>query len=360
MDFMDIFNDDAFSLTKMVAAINSVENLPGRVGSLVFQGVSEGTNSLTVSFESQNNVLTLIPTTPRGAPAPKEKRDRGTLRAVSIPQIKLEDTIGVHSIQGVRKFGTTNELEGVQAVVQRQMRKMNLRHDLTLEYHRLGAVQGLILDADGSVLLDLFSLFGVKNSDGDTGPEIFDFDFDGFESEGYEDNVRVKCHRVKRYMIRKSGLGGQLPSTARIWALCGSNFFDRLISDKSVREVYRNTSEQERRLGGNYVNGIFEFAGIVFEEYQGTDDGTTVAIDPDECRFFMVGVPGLYAEYFAPADFFETVNTLGLPRYAKVAPDGRFNQSMELHTQQNPLPICLRPQTLARGVWGDSVSDSST
>ena len=44
----------------------------------------------------------------------------------------------------------------------------------------------------------------------------------------------------------------------------------------------------------------------------------------------------------------ETVNTVGLPRYAKLAPDGRFNQFVELHTQQNPLPLCLRTKTLCK------------
>jgi hypothetical protein len=99
-------------------------------------------------------------------------------------------------------------------------------------------------------------------------------------------------------------------------------------------------------LGKNYEFGTFEFGGIVWENYQGTDDNSTVAIAADEARVFVSGVPGLYAEYFAPADFMETVNTIGLPRYAKVAVDQRFNQFVEIHAQQNPLPLCLRPQTL--------------
>jgi hypothetical protein len=37
--------------------------------------------------------------------------------------------------------------------------------------------------------------------------------------------------------------------------------------------------------------------------------------------FFPVGVPGLLWQYNAPADFVETANTIGLPRYAKQAMD---------------------------------------
>jgi len=344
---MDIFNDDAFSLISLTAAINNVDHVPGRSGELVFAGVGEGVGTLTVSFESKAESLTLIQTSPRGAPAPKEKQDKSNIRAVSIPQIKLEDTIGAHQVQGVRAFGTTDQLRGVQTVVATQMNKMTLRHDLTLEHHRLGALKGEIKDANGATLQNLFTLFGVTNSDGNAGPEDFGFDFADNESE-----IRLRCMDVVRFIQRSAKT--IIPSTARVWAFCGDNFFDELISHPVVKDVYKNTTDQERRLGANYAFGVFEFGGIVWENYRGTDDNATVAIDDDEARIFLTGVPGLYAEYFAPADFMETVNTVGLPRYAKLAPDNRFNQFVELHTQQNPLPICLRPKTLVRAVVGQS------
>jgi hypothetical protein len=52
---------------------------------------------------------------------------------------------------------------------------------------------------------------------------------------------------------------------------------------------------------------------------------------------------------FSPADFVETVNTRGLPRYAKVAPDSRFQRHVDTHVQSNPLPYCTRPEVLIRG-----------
>ena len=345
MEFMDIFNDDAFSLISLTAAINEMDHVPDRAGQLAFAGVGEGVPTDTVSFERRGEKLSLIKTTPRGAPPPKGEGDKATIRAVKIPHIAKEDTIGADQVSGVREFGTTDQLRTVQSVVNGRMAKLVREHDLTIEHLRLGALLGQVKDADGSVLLDLFDLFEVKNSSNVTGPEVFDFDLDGLASDPTD--LRVKCQAVSRYIKRRAKMA--IPASARVWAFCGDNFFDKLISLEDVKRVYTDTDEQRVRLGGNYAFGAFEFGGIVWENYQGTDDNSTVAIDPDECRIFLVGVPGLYAEYFAPADFMETVNTIGLPRYAKVAPDTRFNQYVELHTQQNPLPVCLRPQTLVKG-----------
>jgi hypothetical protein len=51
----------------------------------------------------------------------------------------------------------------------------------------------------------------------------------------------------------------------------------------------------------------------------------------------------------APADFVETANTIGLPRYAKQAADQQFARWVMLHVQSNPLPICTRPRVLLKG-----------
>lgn len=349
MEHMDIFNDDAFSLVSMVAAINDVPHVPGRAGQLAFAGVGEGVATTTVTIEKRGMELALIKTSPRGGPAPKAEGDKANLRAVNIPHVKLEDTIGAHEIQGVRAFGSPDLLVGAQNVVNGRLNKIGLRHDLTLEFHRLGALRGIILDSDGSTLTNLFELFGLGS-----GPVEYDLDLDELASE--QEDLRVKCQKLVRYVYRKAGT--VIPSSARPWVFCGDNFFDKLVSREDVKKTFTNTDEQRVRLGANYAFGAFEYGGIVWENYRGTDDGqganpntvasATVGIAPDEARLFLTGVPGLYAEYFAPADFMETVNTIGLPRYAKLAPDAKFNRFVEVHTQQNPLPICLRPQTLLK------------
>jgi hypothetical protein len=347
--FTDIFNDDAFGLVALTAAINNIDHVPGRAGELVFQGAGEGVATLSVAIESKAEGLTLIPTSLRGAPAPKEKSDKANVRNVGIPQVKLEDTIGAHQVQGVRQFGSTDQLAGVQDVVNGRMAKMAARHDLTIENLRMGALRGIIKDSDGTVLENLFTLFGITNDNSavggtstDAAPKIFRYDLDSPSSDSKD--IRVLNQEVRRWIQRNAKT--IIPAGAKYHAFCSDKFFDELISREDVKRVYENTGEQMARLGQNFEFGTFEFGGIVFENYQGTDDNSTVTVADGEAMVFVSGVPGLFAEYFAPADFMETANTIGLPRYAKLAPDQRFNQFVELHTQQNPLPLCLRPQTL--------------
>lgn len=338
MEFMDIFNDDAFSLTSLTAMINNIDYVPGRVGELCFAGTGEGVSTLSAAIESFGTSLSLVKSTPRGSPAPKEKQDKGTLRNVTIPQIKLEETIGAHSIIGVRQLGSTDVLRGVQSVVQRQMSKMTNRFDLTLEHLRLGALKGIVIDGDGStVLVNLFTLFGIS------APADVHFALTTDTTD-----VRKICSDIIREV--KRGIKLAWPTGARVNALCGDNFFDALVNHATIKDAYKNYVGAAVALGSTSAYAKFSWGGIDFENYQGTDDNSTVAVSTDECRIFVTGVPGLYAEYYAPADFMEAVGTVGLPRYAKMAADERFNQFVELHVQTNPLPLCLRPQTLIKGL----------
>jgi hypothetical protein len=45
-----------------------------------------------------------------------------------------------------------------------------------------------------------------------------------------------------------------------------------------------------------------------------------LAVPADKAYFYPEGVDGLFEIYYAPADTFETVNTLGLPLYARATP----------------------------------------
>lgn len=343
--FPDIFNSDAFSLNTLTAIINEEAFIPGRAGALVFAGVGEGVSTMDISFEIDTESLSLVPTSARGGPAPTNTQDKRKIVAVNIPHIKLEETIGAHQIQGIREFGSTSTLRGARSVVDKQIRKQARRMDMTTEHLRLGALNGRVLDADGSTLLDLFSLFNKSET-------VIDFDavFNANAADRFN-TLQTKLTELTREMHRK--LAANVPG-ARIYAFAGDNFFDKVTSCSNVKGVWDGWFKAEERLASNYAWGDYLFADVVFNNYQGTNDQTrstagTVGVDPDGCRFFFTGVPGLYEEYFAPADFMETVNTLGIPRYAKVAPTDLMNRGIRLHTQMNPLPVCLRPATLFKG-----------
>jgi hypothetical protein len=333
---LDIFNNDAFSLISLTNAVNKIDHIPGRAGELAFSGVGSGVATTTVAIEQKGETLSLVSSAVRGAPVQQIGGVARTADYIGVPFIPLEAVIRADEVQNVRAFGSDNALEGVQNVVNTRMASLVGRHDLTLENLRLGALKGQVIDADGStVLVDLFSKFGVS------APSDVAFAL----TTGTTD-VRAKCMQIIRTMRVNAKMA--LPGSARVWALCGDNFFDALIGHANVKGVYDGYAAAERRLGGDYSHGIFEFGGIFFENYRGSDDGV-VGIGTDDARFFWTNAPGLYAEYYAPGDFFETANTIGLPRYAKMAADpSGFNRFVTLHVQQSPLPLCLRPKTLIR------------
>ena len=87
----------------------------------------------------------------------------------------------------------------------------------------------------------------------------------------------------------------------------------------SVVDAYRLFNESQI-LRSDMRSG-FPFAGVTFEEYAGeasVPDGsggwvTKPYIEAGEAHAFPLGTIDTFATYFAPADFNETVNTLGNP-----------------------------------------------
>lgn len=350
--FPDIFNDDAFSLDALTDFINNEDYVPGRAGELAFVGTGEGVPTDQIALEWISQQYGLIPVTARDAPAPQEVQDKGSISAIRIPQIKLEDTINASQLFGTRVLGTTDQLRTAEMVVQNQIRKMNRRHDLTLEHLRMTALEGIIRDADGTPLLNLFTFFGIQQ------PSAFDFS-DVLTTPGTEGQVEkllTKCHQLTRYT--KRNVKAPWPNTAYIHSFVGDNFFDTLI--EVTRKWHDGYEAAERRLGDNYAFGMYEFGGIIWENYQGTDDNSTVAVAENTARFFPVGIPGFYEEYYAPGDFLDAVGVaaVGLPRYARIANDGKFNRQVFLHTQQNPIPIVTRPQVLLRATFTPSETET--
>ncbi|MEG3639286.1 major capsid protein [Magnetococcus sp. PR-3] len=334
MAALDVFNNNAFSMVSLTDAINKMPFVPGRIGQLgIFH--EQGVSTTTVLIEEREGSLNLVETTARGAPAIQNSSNKRKARSLTVPHIALEDTILADEVQNLRAFGSESNLEGVQTVVNNRLEEMARKIDATLEHLRIGAIKGQILDADGStVLYDLFTEFGVSQQG-----EV-DFDLDNANPQAGA--VKKKCHTIRRKI--EDELGAQ--PYDHIHAICGPDFFDDLITHPEVSTAY------ERYMDGLFLRqgqarGSFEYAGIIFEEYRGKV-GSVEFHDPSKAHFFPVGVPGLFRQYNAPADFVETVNTIGLPRYAKQAVDQQFARWVMLHVQSNPLPICTRPRVLLK------------
>ena len=326
------FDNPAFSMASLTAAINYVPNRYGRLEQLnLFPAKPVRTRQIIV--EERNGVLNLLPTLPPGSPGTVGTRGKRTLRSFVIPHIPHDDVVLPEEVQGLRAFGSETEMEAIAGVMARHLETMRNKHALTLEHLRMGALKGVILDADGSDLYDLYDEFEI------TAKTI------SFELGTATTNVKAKCIDLLRYI--EDSLQGEFMTGVHV--LCSPEFFTALTGHAKIEKVYENW--QQGLVLIHDVRAGFTFGGITFEEYRGqaSDMNGTVRrfIAAGEAHAFPVGTIDTFGTYFAPADFNETVNTLGQALYAKQAPR-LFERGTDLHTQSNPLPMCHRPGLLVK------------
>lgn len=319
-----IFEDDAFSVSSLTAAINDQEYLPGRISGLnLFR--EEGISTLTVQIEKDGETLALVPAGERGTSGLVVAGSRRQLIPFNTVHLPERFTIKADEIQGIRAFGARSELQAVQDVVNKRLAKARRQLDATHEFQRMGALNGQVLDADGkTILLDIYKTFGVNRQKLPMGLNSPDTE------------LRVKCGEALD--MQEDALGSITSTGSR--AFCGKNFWNKLIVHRSVKETYLN-SQQAAALRGD-ARESFEFGGIVWERYRGKIAGVSFVHD-DKALLIPEGVPELYISSFAPADYMETVNTQGIPYYSKIEPLP-FNKGVAGEAQSNPLHLCTRPR----------------
>lgn len=326
MASLDIFNDDAFGVTSLSLAMTNMPHTPTRIGRLGLFS-EEGISTTTTAVEIDTETLTLIPAGVRGQPATagdKSKRVMKNFTAVHLPQM---GGINADEVQNVRAFGSETEVQTVQTVVNKELRKMRQRLDVTLEYHRMGAIKGQVLDANGTtVLSDLFTEFGVTKQS-----HVMALTTAGTK-------VRNQTVQAKRKV--ESALGAMMYSG--LVAFCSADFFDAFVAHGDVERAYERWAEgtwnrEDLRSG-------FSFAGVTYEEYRGQVGGVDF-VPAGRALLVPVGVPDMYVNYFAPADYVETVNTNGIPFYAKQEAR-RMNKGIDMESQSNPITLNTRPRAV--------------
>ena len=287
MASMDVFNSSAFSMTSLTGAVEKTDYKPQLLGELgIFEPMPVRTRTLFV--DRRNGALSLIPSSPTGAPPEELVKDNRTAVPLQTTRLAKAFTLYAEEVQGIRAYGSETELMQVQAEYLRRMSRVRNDMELTHEYHRLGALQGKLLDADGStVIYNYFTEFGVSEA------SAIDFALTTDTTD-----VRAKCHEVTRAMAR-SAKGAFTPSTT-VHALVGDTFYDNLITHPNVEKTYINWSAAAD-LRQNTAFGAFTYGGITWHNYRGTDDASTVAIAANEAKFFPVGANDVFKKAMAPA-----------------------------------------------------------
>ncbi len=329
-----IFNSDLFTMETLTASINQLPYVPGRLGQLgIFD--EHGIATTTVVIERQGTSLVLAPTKPRGAPGTAMVPDKRGGVTITVPHIPIEDALLADELQNVRSFGSNNQLRGVAEVRDMKLLKMSRTLDLTLEYHRIGAIQGIVLDADGTtVVCNAFTQFGISHpgdvSLGTATP---------YSTTTFAGPIAAGITAAKRTV--RNALGGNMPTG--YWVACSDSLFDALKNHGEVRGTYLNQQEAAN-LRGDTLDA-FNYGGMTFENYRGIG---AVEIPDGKGQIVPLGIPELFITRFAPAPWFSAVNSIGLPRYVLATPDPTGEKRIDLEAETNPINICTRPEALIR------------
>ena len=270
-----IFDDEAFSVSSLTAAINEQPYQPGRLSSLgLFQ--EEGITTLTVQIEKDGDTLALVPAGERGTSGLIVGASKRTLIPFNTVHLPERFTIKADEIQGIRAFGTRSELQAVQDVVNARLLKARRQLDVTHEFQRAGALNGQILDADGkTVLIDLYKRFGVDRQSMSMGMTKAGTDF------------RVNCGIALD--LQEDALGSVTSTGAR--AFCGKNFWNTLMGLQEIKDTYLG-SAQAAALRGD-ARESFEYGGIIWERYRGKI-GSVAFVHDDKALLVPEGVTDQY------------------------------------------------------------------
>jgi hypothetical protein len=341
MAMIDLFKADGFNTRTLTDAIQVVPNTYGKTSELgLFADKFIPTTGFNIEYS--NGVLNLLPTSQRGGNGGTTGVTRKRqLRTYSVVHIEHDEYIYADDVQNIRAFGEEYLLKGIADTVAEKLEEASNKHDITTENLNMSALRGQIADADGTVLLNLFTEFGITEQN------------TSFVFTNANTDISATIVSITRYM--ELNLLGE--TMTGVHCLCSPEFFDSLTGHASIKAAYQYYASTQEPLR-NDMRRMFTHKGITFEEYLGratylnTDNSqtTTRFIPATEARFIPLGTRQTFRNYYGPADFVGAVNRPGLKRYVKVVPDPTgLDKFVRIHTQQNPMPFVTRPQLLVRG-----------
>jgi len=336
MDILDVFSD-LFTMSSLTDAISHVDYLPGRVGQLgLFE--SEGVPDRTVVIEEDPITLALVPVTPWGGVPTPNTMDARVARPFLAPHVAMQDAIGPGEIQSVRAYAQGRTPSDARMTVEemrnRKLRVMQMKLQATLEFHRIGAIKGVVYDADGTTVIhNMFTLFNVAQ-------QTLNMALGTTTT-----NILGKIRAAQR--LSQDALGNT-PFTG--WrGLAGDTFFDQLIGHGKVEDKYLNSADNRLLRDADLAYGAISFGGVVWENYRGSVGGVPF-IEADKAYLFPMGAPGLFLQKNGPSDWIDRVNQMpqspnGLPIEVRseMLPMGK---GMQIEAQMNPLCLCTRPRAV--------------
>lgn len=346
---LDFLRDPRYAVRNVSDAITKIPNEYSLLSSMgLFP--EKGIRTTYVEVETKTGYLNLIPTSPRGAPAPEKKRPDRATRVLKGLFMQQNDTIKASDLQNLPAFGMLGAggepseafFEAFDDALAERFQELQRGYRQTHEYLRWGALRGDVYDADGStVLYNCYVEMGESQQD-------IDFKFGTTASDG----VLAASKASRRYM-EKNLLGETM---SRQLYLCSAEFFDD-VTTPSYEKFYQNNPVGKPNpfledLGVSY----FQHGTATYVEHNGeatflNADGTTSTrrfIPENECIIVPLGTQQTFRSYFMPGEMLSTVNMPGQSMYASLK-ELDHGAGVEIHTESAPLFLVQKPRLVLRG-----------
>lgn len=334
MDPINLATQFPFTAFGLTRAINQVPMLWGRIGSLGIFGASEYLATTAVQVDITKETLTLLQSKERGSPADWSKSEPDETKYFKIPYFPLDDVLRPVDVQDRRAPGT-DQLDTVTRATNKKLRQMNNKHAITLEYLRMSALKGKVVDPNtGKTIHDYYSSFGVTQ-------EVVDLKLGTNTSD-----IRKLCRQILNFM--EANLDGDVMSGARV--MLATDLFDKFVAHPNVDKYFVNW--QASGLAQNDDRHNFPFGGLIWDSYQAAaskKDGTAQPfIDAGAGHAFPTGTMDTFQQFYAPPDSFAGVN---MPADTEVFVSPKLldhGKGIELHSESSPLPFVRRPKLLVK------------
>lgn len=326
---VSVFDSEKFELLELTTAINLIPEQPHDLGQW-FQWNAKGVTTLSISVEEKQGKMSVIPTSQRGTIGHSISTPGRNLRSFIIPHYAHYDALMATEIQGVRAFGSDNDLEVLETKLAEKQSEMRSNHDVTDEFARAGAVSGILRDADGSVIYDWHQEFKVARN-------THDVDFS-------DPSINVRDELIAAKRKAEKAIGGSLIYSG-YKLVCTLSVFFAITNHPSVKEAY-DRWQDGAALRADLRKGFMIADDIEIVSYHNNTVGDVEFIAEGE-SYLVPNAPALFQTRFAPADTVETANTMGLPLYM-MSERLPFGRGVNLASESNMIVYPTIPRAIVR------------
>lgn len=330
---MAVFGGDAFEQAAMIRGIQRRPYVPSMLDRIIGFTPTPVTTD-TVYITSRKRYLNLIRTTLRGAPIEMAQPTDKDARPLKIPRLAKGDKLFAHELANINPMEDETETDRAAAMVAEKQDMLIDDLEATFENMRLGALRGLLLDTDGSTLVNFFTEFGI------VAPSDIDLTLDNLTLTVAQLRTSIATNLVIP-IATASGAGND--PRFRLRAVCGSAFWFALTGHPAIEKAYDNQAAARERFNEN-VWESFNFGGVEWFHYRGTDDGSSIAVATNKAHVFPVGVPSMWQHVMGPAN--EFIPLVGQPgrRYVPfMVMDKDRSQWVQPEIYSYPLFVNARP-----------------